>query len=172
MVLQPVKAHHASGGHGQSGKRPVYFIAGQDFPADTGDFIGHGNECDVWVTPLFKLLKPLPHTRLLSFHVNHKCTSALNQQHPKVTVTSLADTPQIRFATCRILLGHQTQPCRQISTVDELLVTCFLPLYQGNAANLKWKRFLFSELGKSKGLVALRPPGCQHCDQLLICFPN
>ncbi|UDM16828.1 nitrogen fixation protein NifQ [Vogesella sp. XCS3] len=56
--------------------------------------------------------------------------------------------------------------------VDELLATCFLPLYQGNAANLKWKRFLFSELGKSKGLVALRPPGCQHCDHFLICFPN
>jgi len=56
--------------------------------------------------------------------------------------------------------------------VDELLATCFLPLYQGNTANLKWKRFLFSELGKSKGLVALRPPGCPHCDQFLICFPN
>jgi nitrogen fixation protein NifQ len=56
--------------------------------------------------------------------------------------------------------------------VDYLLATCFLPLYQGNAANLKWKRFLFSELGRSKGLVELRPPGCRHCDQFLICFPN
>lgn len=60
--------------------------------------------------------------------------------------------------------------CRE--EVDELLASCFLPLYQANAANLKWKRFLFSELGKSKGVVALRPPGCRHCDQFLICFPN
>jgi hypothetical protein len=36
-----------------------------NLPADAGDLVGHGNECDVWVTPLFKLVKPLPHTRLL-----------------------------------------------------------------------------------------------------------
>lgn len=56
--------------------------------------------------------------------------------------------------------------------ISELIATVFPQLYQNNSHNLKWKRFLFSELARSKGVAELRPPGCPYCDQYLICFPK
>lgn len=55
--------------------------------------------------------------------------------------------------------------------VSHLLETCFRPLFLRNTQNLKWKRFLFAELGKAQGKPDLRPPGCSECDHLPICFP-
>ena len=56
--------------------------------------------------------------------------------------------------------------------ISALIATVFPQLYQNNSNNLKWKRFLFSELARSKGVTELRPPGCPHCDQYLLCFPK
>ncbi len=57
-------------------------------------------------------------------------------------------------------------------TVSSLLEAYFLPLASRNTQNLKWKRFLFAELGAAQGMSGLRPPGCGKCDQLQICFPT
>ncbi|MDC8756321.1 nitrogen fixation protein NifQ [Janthinobacterium fluminis] len=55
--------------------------------------------------------------------------------------------------------------------VSALLRRHFRPLYERNTANLKWKRFLFAELGAAQGKPGLRPPGCGGCEQFAACFP-
>lgn len=56
--------------------------------------------------------------------------------------------------------------------VSCLLETHFGPLAARNTENLKWKRFLFAELGATQDIADLRPPGCSRCDHLPICFPS
>jgi nitrogen fixation protein NifQ len=55
--------------------------------------------------------------------------------------------------------------------VTGLMDTYFGPLAARNTLDLKWKRFLFAELGTTLGKPGLRPPGCGKCDHLPICFP-
>ncbi len=55
--------------------------------------------------------------------------------------------------------------------VSGLLESYFQPLAARNTQDLKWKRFLFAELGAALGKPGLRPPGCGKCDHLPICFP-
>ncbi len=55
--------------------------------------------------------------------------------------------------------------------VTSLLGAYFGPLAARNTQDLKWKRFLFAELGAALGKPGLRPPGCSQCDHLPICFP-
>lgn len=51
------------------------------------------------------------------------------------------------------------------------LLECYFPtLFARNTADLKWKRFLFAELGAAQGRPDLLPPGCGKCDQFPICF--
>lgn len=47
----------------------------------------------------------------------------------------------------------------------------FQPLYQRNTTDLKWKRFLFLELGALQGNLHLKPPGCSGCGQFQVCYP-
>ena len=47
--------------------------------------------------------------------------------------------------------------------ISTLLAHYFRPLRQRNVLDLRWKRFLFGELG-------LQPPGCNQCDQSPVCF--
>ena len=47
--------------------------------------------------------------------------------------------------------------------VSTLLTHYFHPLRQRNVLNLRWKHFLFGELG-------LQPPGCSQRDQSPVCF--
>jgi nitrogen fixation protein NifQ len=56
--------------------------------------------------------------------------------------------------------------------VSALLQHYFEPLYRRNTQNLKWKRFLFEELGAARGLAGLRPPGCRHCEEFSQCFSS
>lgn len=55
--------------------------------------------------------------------------------------------------------------------VCRLLEQYFAPLYRRNTQNMKWKRFLFAELGASQGKPGLQPPKCHHCDEFTVCFP-
>ncbi|MES2262484.1 MAG: nitrogen fixation protein NifQ [Pseudomonadota bacterium] len=55
--------------------------------------------------------------------------------------------------------------------VSALLRHYFEPLYQRNTRNLKWKRFIYDELGDELGQHDLRPSGCGHCDQFTQCYP-
>ena len=54
--------------------------------------------------------------------------------------------------------------------VSLLLEHYFSTLHARNTRNLKWKRFLFGELGAVLGIEDLRPPGCRKCDHLTVCF--
>lgn len=56
--------------------------------------------------------------------------------------------------------------------VSALMAHYFQPLFARNTRNIKWKRFIFAELGKRQGRDGLRPPGCSHCDQFQTCFPG
>jgi nitrogen fixation protein NifQ len=55
--------------------------------------------------------------------------------------------------------------------IAHLLATCFPDLHARNHNHLKWKRFLFDELGRQLGIIDLYPPGCGKCSELSICFP-
>lgn len=54
--------------------------------------------------------------------------------------------------------------------VSELMRRYFTSLYQRNVHDLKWKRFLFMELGTHIGNLDKKPPECTNCDQFRICF--
>lgn len=56
--------------------------------------------------------------------------------------------------------------------VSRLLETYFQPLYQRNFKYLRWKRFLFAELGATRGMPEYRPPFCGKCAQCSVCFPE
>lgn len=55
--------------------------------------------------------------------------------------------------------------------VSRLLQQYFAPLYLRNTQNLKWKRFIFAQLGLLQGNLDLRPPKCRQCDEFDVCFP-
>lgn len=55
--------------------------------------------------------------------------------------------------------------------VGRLLEQHFQPLYRRNTKDIKWKRFLFAELGVLQGRPGLQPPKCHHCDEFTVCFP-
>lgn len=55
--------------------------------------------------------------------------------------------------------------------VSALLAHYFAPLFLRNVHNLKWKRFLYQELGALQGRTGLRPPGCAGCEEFGRCFP-
>jgi len=54
--------------------------------------------------------------------------------------------------------------------VSQIMEYYFEPCYRRNMKNLKWKRFLFAELGDLQGKHDLRPPGCSKCDHFQVCF--
>lgn len=52
------------------------------------------------------------------------------------------------------------------------LFQCYFPsLYELNVQSLKWKHFLFRELGLQRGQPGLRPPTCERCENYPLCFP-
>lgn len=55
--------------------------------------------------------------------------------------------------------------------VSQLLAERFCGLFSRNTQNLKWKRFLFLELGLRLGRPDLMPPACDGCDNYRSCFP-
>jgi nitrogen fixation protein NifQ len=54
--------------------------------------------------------------------------------------------------------------------VTTLLTEHFPGLVARNVNEMRWKRFLFHELGINQGGLALRPPGCQQCEDYRLCF--
>ena len=70
---------------------------------------------------------------------------------------------------CRHLWQDLGLPDR--SAVSTLLNKHFQALYRRNSQNLKWKRFLFAELGTAQGNPGMKPPECDKCDQFRLCFP-
>lgn len=55
--------------------------------------------------------------------------------------------------------------------VSAILQEYFEPLYLLNTQNLKWKRFIYAQLGMQQGKPDLQPPKCRQCDQFGVCFP-
>ncbi len=56
--------------------------------------------------------------------------------------------------------------------VNVLVAGHFPALFQRNVHDLKWKRFLFLELGDLLGQAGLRPPHCEGCDQFAVCYAD
>ena len=56
--------------------------------------------------------------------------------------------------------------------VSLLLQQYFEPLYLRNTKNVKWKRFLYAELGLAQGKSELQPPKCRVCPEFAICFAH
>lgn len=72
--------------------------------------------------------------------------------------------------------GHrhlwQDMGLRDRKELSGLLAERFCWLYIRNTGNMKWKRFLFKELGERLGQPDLEPPACGGCDQTHVCFPS
>lgn len=54
--------------------------------------------------------------------------------------------------------------------VSQLLGQWFPRLFDLNIHDLKWKRFLFEQLGERQGKSGLKPPSCNDCDSYRVCF--
>jgi nitrogen fixation protein NifQ len=54
--------------------------------------------------------------------------------------------------------------------VSWLLAHYFKPLFNRNVDDLKWKKFLYAELGRLQSQPDLRPPNCAECEQFTLCF--
>jgi nitrogen fixation protein NifQ len=54
--------------------------------------------------------------------------------------------------------------------VSGLLAKRFCWLFTRNTGNMKWKRFIFQELGLHLGVPELLPPGCSDCEDFRSCF--
>ena len=55
--------------------------------------------------------------------------------------------------------------------VSLLLQYYLYPLYARNQADIKWKRFLYAELGELLGQAGLKPPECGRCHEHAACLP-
>lgn len=55
--------------------------------------------------------------------------------------------------------------------VSFLLKHYFSTLHDLNIQRLKWKHFLFKELGLQRNQPGLRPPTCERCNHYPLCFP-
>lgn len=58
-----------------------------------------------------------------------------------------------------------------LAAVSTLMRCYFKPLYDLNVRTLKWKHFLFMELGLQRGQPGPRPPTCERCENYSLCFP-
>jgi nitrogen fixation protein NifQ len=56
--------------------------------------------------------------------------------------------------------------------VSALMQCYFEPLYLANVHDLKWKRFLYQQLGAALGHEDLRAPGCASCGDFGRCYPD
>lgn len=56
--------------------------------------------------------------------------------------------------------------------VSALLLHYYPSLHRLNTQDLKWKLFLFKELGMQRGQPGLRPPTCERCENYSLCFPS
>lgn len=56
--------------------------------------------------------------------------------------------------------------------VNHLLQYYLYPLYARNKADIKWKRFLYAELGEQLGRPYLKPPECGRCREHASCQPS
>lgn len=59
---------------------------------------------------------------------------------------------------------------RSRDDVSRLIAQWFPRLFQLNTRDLKWKRFLFEQLGQRHGVPDLKPPHCEGCDSYPACF--
>lgn len=123
-------------------------------------------------------LEPLlaPHyERLLSLAPDHfhAMVALLTEHHTGPDGDPLPWLPRVVAAAC---FGErhlwQDLGLADRGQVRTLLLTEFPSLGLRNTQGLRWKRFLFKELGTRLGCPDLLPPGCWQCDSKAHCHPN
>src|SRR5262245_64808238 len=66
-----------------------------------------------------KPTQPFPKRRLARRQRWHRCSGAVDEQHPQVFVPSLADAEQLRLAAGRVLLGDEPEPGTKVASTPE-----------------------------------------------------
>ncbi|MFZ6873915.1 nitrogen fixation protein NifQ [Undibacterium sp. Di27W] len=108
---------------------------------------------------------PVEFMQLKQLLLDHQSVS-VNTQHASWLASAIAAAS---FGS-RHLWQDLGVPGRE--AVSALMREYFTELFLANTQNLKWKRFLFAELGRRQGKYDLRPPKCTHCDDFHVCFPD
>jgi len=72
------------------------------------------------VHPSSKLIQPCTEPIARSVQVHQTGPSPVNEKAPRVTIATLTNAEKHGFASCRVLLGHETQPSGQVSSFPEL----------------------------------------------------
>lgn len=54
--------------------------------------------------------------------------------------------------------------------LSEIFKVRFTTLYQRNAGNMKWKKFLYKQLCEGSGLYVCKTPSCSACSDYPRCF--
>src|SRR4051812_34828269 len=71
------------------------------------------------MSALLKIVHPGSELVILPMEVFHKGASAMDEQSPYIRVSSFADSQQLRFSACGVLLGNQSQPRGELSPLTE-----------------------------------------------------
>ncbi|WP_158613530.1 nitrogen fixation protein NifQ [Aquitalea sp. FJL05] len=119
---------------------------------------------DVQYQQLLSLQPPL-HTALLDMLLANR-SAAENAQHS----SWLAHVVAVASLGSRHLWEDMGLSGRH--ELNQLLQYYLYPLYARNQADIKWKRFLYAELGEQLGLPQLKPPQCGRCQEHAACLPT
>src|SRR4030095_5281338 len=84
-----------------------------------GELGGQGDGCNGAVGALQQTLEPATKGRIALGEAWQSRACAVDQQHPQVTVTPLADAEQPRLTARRCLARCQPQPCRQATATSK-----------------------------------------------------
>lgn len=97
----------------------VLVVSCEHRPSDPSKLVGQGYGHDVAVRSRQQSPNPPAELRIFLGKTRERGARPMDQQHPQVTVTALADVQQPWFSTCRRLARHQSQPSCQLTTRAE-----------------------------------------------------
>src|SRR5690348_11769629 len=86
---------------------------------DPCQLVGQRHDRDVAMGAGEKPAQPSPKRRLARRQRWHRCSGAVDEQHPQVFVPSLADAEQLRLAAGRVLLGDEPEPGTKVASTPE-----------------------------------------------------
>jgi hypothetical protein len=94
-------------------------IPGEHSPDDTSILVGERHGRDIRMPTLAKAGKPSASRILLAPSFAKDCTSAMDHQRAYIAIAAFADAEQSVSPATRPLLGHQPQPCSELTAILE-----------------------------------------------------